>query len=146
MKKIEKKNVLVLRRPEDEVISLFAGLLANPDVPLSLDLDGAPIKSTSHTHPSHFTLVNFSSINLVSIFRYSSSSKNPVYVRHVNSSYLGSSLSSRRQSYIGLVFSSRFIDLIKKKNPRLDKTEAETLFGSVCLPKPKGEVHTESQF
>jgi hypothetical protein len=37
---------------------------------------------------------------------------NPVYVRHVNSSYLGSSRSSHRQSYIGLVFSSRFIHLI----------------------------------
>jgi hypothetical protein len=34
-KKSRKKNVLVLRRPEDEAISLFAGLLANPDVPLS---------------------------------------------------------------------------------------------------------------
>jgi len=40
------------------------------------------------------TLGNFSSINLVSIFRYSSSSRNPVYLRHVNSSHLGSSLSS----------------------------------------------------
>jgi hypothetical protein len=37
LKKIEKKNVLVLRRPEDEAISLFAGLLAYPDVPLSLE-------------------------------------------------------------------------------------------------------------
>jgi hypothetical protein len=35
LKKIIKK-VLVLRRPVDEAISLFAGLLANPDVPLSL--------------------------------------------------------------------------------------------------------------
>jgi hypothetical protein len=35
LKKIEKKNVLVLRRPEDEAISLFAGLLANPDMTLS---------------------------------------------------------------------------------------------------------------
>ena len=35
MKKIEKKNVLVLRRPEDEAISLFAGFLANPDMTLS---------------------------------------------------------------------------------------------------------------
>jgi hypothetical protein len=40
----------------------------------------------------------------------SSSSSNPVYVRHVDSSYLGFSLSSHRQSYIDLVFSSRFID------------------------------------
>jgi hypothetical protein len=43
IEKNQKKNVLVYRRPEDEAISLFAGLLANPDVPLSLDerLNGA---------------------------------------------------------------------------------------------------------
>jgi hypothetical protein len=35
-----------------------------------------------------------------------------VYTRHVDSSSLGSSLSSHRQSYIGLVFTSRVIDLI----------------------------------
>ncbi len=34
LKKLEKKNVFVLRRPEDEVISLFEGLLADPDVSL----------------------------------------------------------------------------------------------------------------
>ena len=34
--KNRKKNVSVLRRPEDEANCLFAGLLANPDVPLSL--------------------------------------------------------------------------------------------------------------
>jgi hypothetical protein len=34
----------------------------------------------------------------------------PVYARHVDSSPLGFSLSSHRHSYIGLVFSSRFID------------------------------------
>ncbi len=78
--------------PEDEAISLFAGLLANPDGPLRL------------------TLTNISSINLVSIFRCSSSPRNPVYVRSVDSSALVFSLSSHRHSYIGLVFSSRFID------------------------------------
>ncbi len=72
-----------------------------------LNLDGAPIISKSH---SPITLANISSINLVSIFRYSSSSSNPVYVRHVHSSSLGFSLSSHRQSCIGLVFISRFID------------------------------------
>jgi hypothetical protein len=46
----------------------------------------------------------------VSIFRYSSSSINPVYTRHSDSSSLGFSLSSHPQSYIGLVFTSRFID------------------------------------
>jgi hypothetical protein len=34
---------------------------------------------------------------------------------HVDSSSLGSSLSSHRQSYIGLVFSSHFIDLMINK-------------------------------
>jgi hypothetical protein len=37
-------------------------------------------------------IANFSSINLLSIFRYSSSSSNPVYARHVDSSSLGFSL------------------------------------------------------
>ncbi len=79
---------------------------------ITLNLDGAPITSKSH---SPITLANFSSINLVSIFRCSSSSSNPVYARHVDSSSLGFSLSSHRQSYIGLVFRSRFIDLIINK-------------------------------
>ncbi len=47
-------------------------------------------------------------LTLCSIFRYSSSSRNPVYESHVDSSSLGFSLSSHRQSYKGLVFSSRF--------------------------------------
>jgi hypothetical protein len=53
---------------------------------ITLNLDGSTITSKSHT------------------------SSNPVYERHVDSSSLGFSLSSHRQSYIGLVFSSRFID------------------------------------
>jgi hypothetical protein len=77
---------------------------------ITLNLDGAPITSKSHTHPSHSQTSRLVSINLVSIFRYSSSSSNPVYARHVDSSSLGFSLSSHRQSYIGLVFRSRFID------------------------------------
>jgi hypothetical protein len=52
--------------------------------------------------------------DLVSIFRYSSSPINPVYARSVNSSALVFSLSSHRHSYIGLVFSSRFIDSNKQ--------------------------------
>jgi hypothetical protein len=79
---------------------------------ITLNLDGVSIISKSH---SPITLVNFSSINLVSIFRYSSSSSNPVYVRQVDSSPLGFSFSSHRQSYISLVFSSHFIDLIINK-------------------------------
>jgi hypothetical protein len=74
---------------------------------ITFNLDRSPIISKSH---SPITLANFSSINLVSIFRYCSSSSNPVYPRHVDSSSLGFSLSSYRQSYIVLVFSSRFID------------------------------------
>jgi hypothetical protein len=49
--------------------------------------------------------------NFVSIVRCSSSTSNPVYARRVDSSALVFSLSSHRHSYIGLVFSSHFIDL-----------------------------------
>jgi hypothetical protein len=56
------------------------------------------------------TLGNISSMNVVFIFRCSSSTRNPVYVRCVDSSALVFSLSSHRHSYIGLVFISRFID------------------------------------
>jgi hypothetical protein len=55
------------------------------------------------------TMANIWSINLVFIFRCSSSPSNPVYARRVDSSALGFSLSSHRHSYIGFVFSSRFI-------------------------------------
>jgi hypothetical protein len=59
---------------------------------------------------SPITLTNISFINLVFIFRCSSSPINPVYVRRVDFSDLVFSLSSHRHSYIGLVFSSRFLD------------------------------------
>jgi hypothetical protein len=59
---------------------------------------------------SPITLANISSINLVSIFRCSSSPSKPVYVRRVGFSDLVFSLSSHRHSYIGLVFSSRFLN------------------------------------
>jgi hypothetical protein len=71
---------------------------------INLNLDGSPMPSTP------FTLANFSSFNLVFVFRCSSSTTNPVYVRCVDSSFLVFSLSSHRYSYISLVFSSRFID------------------------------------
>jgi hypothetical protein len=61
------------------------------------------------TH-SPITLANLSSINLVSIFRCSSPPRKPVYVSRVDPSALVFSLSSHRQSYIGLLYSSRFID------------------------------------
>jgi hypothetical protein len=59
---------------------------------------------------SPITLANISSINVVSIFRCSSSTNNPVYTRRVDSSTLVFSLSSHRHSYIGLVFDSHFTD------------------------------------
>ncbi len=75
---------------------------------INLNIDGEPIVSKSHTHPSE--LGNFSSINLVFVFRCSSSTTNPVYVSRVDSSFLVFSLSSHRYSYISLLFSSLFID------------------------------------
>jgi hypothetical protein len=44
---------------------------------IMLNLDGVPITSKSH---SPITLTNFSSINVVFIFRFSSSPRNPVTV------------------------------------------------------------------
>ncbi len=49
-------------------------------------------------------------VNLVSIFRCSSSKTNPVYGRRVNSFVLVCSLSSHRHFFIPLIFGSRFID------------------------------------
>ena len=59
---------------------------------------------------SPITLTNVSSINLVFIFMCSSSPSNPVYTRLVDPLALVFSLSSQRHSYIGFVYSSRFID------------------------------------
>jgi hypothetical protein len=58
---------------------------------------------------SPITRTNISSIDLVSIFRCSSSPINPVYVRCVDFSDFVFSLSSQRHSYIVLVFNSRFL-------------------------------------
>jgi hypothetical protein len=55
-------------------------------------------RSSSITH-SHITLANFSFVNLVLIFRCSSSTTNPVYERSVNLLVLVCSLSSHRHSY-----------------------------------------------
>ncbi len=60
-------------------------------------------------HPylySPISLANISSINLVSIFRCSSSATNRGHPRCVDSSTLVCSLSSHRHSYIGFVFNS----------------------------------------
>ncbi len=55
-----------------------------------------------NTEVSHspFTLANFSSFNLVFVFRCSSSTTNPVSERRVDSSFLVLSLSSHRYQYI----------------------------------------------
>ena len=66
---------------------------------INLNLDGAPIASTSHTHPSNSQ--TSLSINLVSIFRCSSSTTNPVCERRVN--LLVHSFSFHRHSYIGFI-------------------------------------------
>ena len=68
-------------------------ILPKPVLHIALDLDGARIVSQVH---SPITLSNFSSINLVFIFRCSSSPIHPVFVRRVDSSSLVFSLSSHR--------------------------------------------------
>ncbi len=72
---------------------------------VNLNLDGTPIASNSHTHPSYSQ-----TSRLLTFFRCSSSKTNPVYGRRVNSFVLVCSLSSHRHSYIPLIFGSRFID------------------------------------
>jgi hypothetical protein len=61
--------------------------------------------------PSKERFANHPSINLVSNFRCSSPSSNPVCARCVDPVTLVFSLSSHRQAYIGLLYNSRFIDL-----------------------------------
>jgi hypothetical protein len=68
--------------------------------------------STAHTHPSHSQ--NYRLLTSSLSLGIPVPPINPVYSRHVGSSSLGFSLSSHRQSYIGLVFSSRFYRLIIK--------------------------------
>jgi hypothetical protein len=68
---------------------------------INLNIDGSPITSRTHTHPSH---------SQTSRLLTSSLSLGVPVPRHVDSSDLGFSLSSHRHSYIGLVFSSLFID------------------------------------
>ncbi len=67
--------------------------------------------STGHLSPlSHIpiALANFSIVNLVSIFRCSSSTVNPVYERHVTSLVLVCSLSSHRHSYTSYLYLSLY--------------------------------------
>ena len=49
---------------------------------INLNIDGTPITSKTHIHPSHSQ--NISSINLVFIFRCFSSPINPVYTSRVD--------------------------------------------------------------
>jgi hypothetical protein len=80
-------------------------LVKSADLRVNLNLDGDPI--TSRTY-SPITLTNISSINLVSIFRCSSPPRNTVYSRRVDPSSLDFRISLYRQSYIGLLYNSRF--------------------------------------
>ena len=63
---------------------------------ITLNIDGAPVASRSHTHPTPITLVNYSFINLVYVFRCYSSPRHPVYARRVDPSALAFSLPSHR--------------------------------------------------
>jgi hypothetical protein len=57
-------------------------------VRVNLNLDGEPITSRTHTHPSHSETSRLLTLYLVFIFRCSSSPNNPVYTRRVDSSSL----------------------------------------------------------
>ena len=66
------------------------------------------IPRTSRTH-SPITHSKLSPINLVSIFRCSSSQSNTVYVRHIGPSVLTFRFSLHRHPHICIPFRSRFI-------------------------------------
>ena len=71
-------------------------LVKDAELHINLNIDDTlSIDSSSHTHPPHqyFTHSKLSPINLVSIFRCSSSPRNPVQTRHVDPSVLTFSLS-----------------------------------------------------
>jgi hypothetical protein len=68
---------------------------------INLSIDGVPITSRTHTHPSH---------SQTSRLLTSSLSLGVPVPRATHSSPLVFSLSSHRHSYIGLVFNSLFID------------------------------------
>jgi gluconate kinase len=77
------------------------------DLRVHLNIDVTPIVSRSHTHSSHSQTSRLLTSSF--IFRCSSPPRNPVYVRRVDLSPLGFSLSSHRHSYISFLFSPRFI-------------------------------------
>ncbi len=73
---------------------------------INLNIDGAPITSRSHTHPS---LSQTSRLLTSSLSLGVPVPHNPVYVRRVDPSALALSLSLHRHSYISILFSSRFL-------------------------------------
>ncbi len=78
---------------------------------IMLNIDGATITSQSHTHPSHS---NFSSINLVFIFRCTSSPNNPVSERIVDSSTLAFSLASLWQTFFTMTMGTQIPVIVEK--------------------------------
>jgi hypothetical protein len=73
---------------------------------MNFNIDETPVASRSHSPITHSKL---SPINLVSIFRCSSSPHNRVYSKHVDPSLLSFSLSLYRHPHIRIPFSYRFI-------------------------------------
>jgi hypothetical protein len=90
-----------LRAKVDSTLTKAAALRVN------LNLDGAPIVSRTHTHPSH----SQTSRLLTSSLSLGVEVRNPVYVRCANPLPLDFSLSSHRPSYISLLYSSHSIHL-----------------------------------
>jgi hypothetical protein len=73
---------------------------------INLNIDGAPIASKSHTHPSHSQTSRLSTSSLFLGVPVATQCMRGVYI---DPSALAFSLSSHRYLYIGLLFSSRFI-------------------------------------
>jgi hypothetical protein len=96
---------------------------------VNLDLDGAPITSRTHTHPSHSQKI--SCINLVIIFRCSSSPNNQVHVRRVDFSGLVFSLSSHRHS--GVLLPTEIKSKCGNILPRT--TELRIILNITCVVK-----------
>jgi hypothetical protein len=71
----------------------------------TLNLDGAPIVSSTHTHPSHFKT---SRLLTSSLFLGVPVPRGTVYARRVDHSASAFSLSSHRHSYVSFLFGSRF--------------------------------------
>ncbi len=91
------------------VLFVSNNLVKSESSRITLNLDGTPITSKSHTHPSHSQSSRLltSSLSLgVPVPR----STQCIYVRRVNSSDLVFSLSLHRHSFIGLLFNYPFID------------------------------------